>query len=245
MSGLTISQDSLLGGNILIQQYKEAYRVAIDPILLAASIHARAGEKVLEPGCGVGAASLCLAHRVPKLSICGIEKEKAFYDLARENVTLNKMDGIIDIQYGDIASHPFKPESFDWVMANPPYLARGKVSVSPHFLKAAANVENEVALRDWIDIAGKAVKFNGFIAFIHRWDRLSELQEGFSSLGKINILPLAGKIGAEPKRVIIQVQKGEEKGVELLSPFILHREDGSYTEEAENILRHGKALKLT
>ena len=45
----TETVDALLDGRVLLRQPKDGYRVAIDPVLLAASIEAGAGERVF--GC--------------------------------------------------------------------------------------------------------------------------------------------------------------------------------------------------
>ncbi len=49
------------------------YRTGIEPVLLAASVPARPGERVLEAGTGAGAGLLCLAARVPGVRGSGIE----------------------------------------------------------------------------------------------------------------------------------------------------------------------------
>ena len=67
------SEDHLLGRKILLRQPKIGYRVAIDPIFLAASVQAEPRETILDVGAGVGAASLCLAVRCPNVKVIGIE----------------------------------------------------------------------------------------------------------------------------------------------------------------------------
>ncbi|MBL4768768.1 MAG: methyltransferase, partial [Rhodobacteraceae bacterium] len=49
---------------MILFQPRKGYRAGIDPMLLAASVPAHAGQSVLELGCGAGAAILCLATRV-------------------------------------------------------------------------------------------------------------------------------------------------------------------------------------
>ena len=46
--------DEFLGGKLLIKQPRNGYRAGIDPVLLAASVNAKAKQTVLELGCGVG-----------------------------------------------------------------------------------------------------------------------------------------------------------------------------------------------
>ena len=68
-----LTEDRFLGGQVLLRQPAGGYRAAIDPVLLAASVDARSGERVLEAGTGHGAAAICLAHRVRDCRVSGIE----------------------------------------------------------------------------------------------------------------------------------------------------------------------------
>jgi tRNA1(Val) A37 N6-methylase TrmN6 len=60
-------EDRLLGGRVRLLQPLKGYRAATDPVLLAAAVAARPGQRVLDLGCGAGAAVFCLAARVPGL----------------------------------------------------------------------------------------------------------------------------------------------------------------------------------
>ena len=84
--------DDFLGGQLQIKQPLNGYRAGVDPILLAASVHAEVGQTVLELGCGVGVASLALGRRVSGVSITGIEIQPDYADLARENARTNGID---------------------------------------------------------------------------------------------------------------------------------------------------------
>ena len=65
----TVSEGTLLGGRVKLRQPVAGYRVAIDPVFLAAAVPATAGDRILDIGCGAGAASVCLAARVPECQI--------------------------------------------------------------------------------------------------------------------------------------------------------------------------------
>ena len=84
-----LTADRFLDGRLTILQPKDGYRAAMDPVLLAAAIPAKAGERALELGCGAGVASLCLARRVPGLHVTGLEVQAAYADLARRNAEAN------------------------------------------------------------------------------------------------------------------------------------------------------------
>ena len=47
---IATSDDTLLGGRVKLRQPIDGYRVAIDPVLLAASVPARAQDRVLDIG---------------------------------------------------------------------------------------------------------------------------------------------------------------------------------------------------
>ena len=118
-----LTEDRLLDGRIAIRQPKHGFRVSMDSVLLSASIPCEDGERVLEPGAGVGGAALMLAARVPGCSVVGLEAQRALVGIAGENVRLNAMSGRVDIVMGDLGSPPSRLAlgAFDHVMMNPPF----------------------------------------------------------------------------------------------------------------------------
>ena len=121
-----ITLDLFLGGKLRIFQPNSGYRAGIDPVLLAASLPVKAGERVLELGCGVGVASLCLMRRVAGVHVSGVEFNPKLADLARRNGRENGLS--LNIFDGDISDMPrdLLTQSFDHVMANPPYFDRAQ-----------------------------------------------------------------------------------------------------------------------
>ena len=114
------TQDALLGGQLKLRQPADGYRVAVDPILLAAAVPANPDQTILDAGSGVGAAALCLAHRVPGCQATGIEIQTALAALAHENAAQNGLSEAVRFVEGDIAAPPasLKPPEFDHVMTN-------------------------------------------------------------------------------------------------------------------------------
>jgi len=74
-AGADLTEDALLGQRVRLRQPRRGYRAAIDPVLLAAAVPARAGDRVLELGAGVGAAALCLAARVAGCFVTLLERD--------------------------------------------------------------------------------------------------------------------------------------------------------------------------
>jgi tRNA1(Val) A37 N6-methylase TrmN6 len=242
------TEDFLLGGRILIRQPREGYRVAIDPIFLAASIDIGPGHTILDVGAGVGAASLCLATRRDDIKITAVELLREQVRYAVDNVNLNNLRDRVEVLHGDLLSPPprLAAGTFTHVMANPPYLeaARGRVSTNP--MKAAANHESTADLDQWARFCLLMVKPKGTVTFIYRADRLPEILTYFSGkLGDIVIYPLWPGKHKSAKRVLVRGVKNSNGTLRLMPGMVLHQEDGKYTQEAEAILRNGKTLDIS
>jgi tRNA1(Val) A37 N6-methylase TrmN6 len=247
MNAPELSEDALLGGRLRLRQPTQGYRIAIDPVLLAAAVPAVASDNVLDIGCGVGAAALCLAARVPECRVTGIEAQMALVRLAVENIALNSFEGRVRAMGGDILRPPprLEPGSFTQVMANPPYLEEGSAMPPPNPAKAVAQIEGVANLAYWVRFALSMTRPRGGVTFIHRADRLDALLGQLTGrAGAITVLPLWPTIGTPAKRVIVHARKDIASPTRLLPGLVLHGVDGHYTKAAEAILRHGERLDL-
>jgi tRNA1(Val) A37 N6-methylase TrmN6 len=242
--------DAFLGGALHILQPATGYRAATDPVFLAASIPAREGQTVLEIGCGVGVALLCLGSRVPDLALTGLELQPEYVDLARKNLETNDIEG--NIICGDLRTMPREilDQNFDHVMFNPPFYETQKVSAPIDVGKSTAHVM-DLSVSDWINVGIKRLKPKGRLTLIHRVDALPEALGCLSGLaGDITVKPLAPRKGQAAKRVIITCRKGTNGPPALLSPLVIHEsgghneDKGAFSPLAESILRNAKALAL-
>jgi tRNA1(Val) A37 N6-methylase TrmN6 len=237
----------VLDGRVAIAQPAAGYRVAIDPVLLAAAVDAAPGERILDLGCGVGTAALCLVARLPGVAVVGLEKEPVFAAFAMANARRNSAAGRVDIFCGDLLAPPeaLQPAGFDQVMANPPYLKRGTATVSGHPLKAAATMEGRAGLGDWVDCAARFLRAGGRLTLIHRADRLPDLLAALAGgFGDIRVLPLLPKAGAAPKRILIRAVRAAAAGLVEVPGLVLHDAAGTFTPEAAAILRAGRGLSI-
>lgn len=241
------SADTLLGGRVRLRQPREGYRVAIDSVLLAAAVPAGAGDSVLDIGCGVGAAALCLAARVAGCRVVGIEMQRELVRLASDNVTLNGCEGRVSVMVGDLLRPPprLEPGAFHHVMANPPFLAKEAGTPPPDPGRAAARIEGEADLAAWMRFALSMVRPRGSVTVIHRADRLEHLLSQLAGrAGEIVIFPLWPGPQKAAKRVILHARKEVATPTRLLAGLTLHAADGRYSEAAETVLRHGAPLPL-
>jgi tRNA1(Val) A37 N6-methylase TrmN6 len=241
------TEDSLLGGRVRLRQPASGYRAAIDPVFLAASIEAGAQDMVLDMGCGVGAATLCLATRVPGCRIAGFDVQRDIVRLASDNVALNDLAGRVSVMHGDLLNPPMRlaPGGFEHVMANPPFLEAGAATAPADPGAATATREGAADLAVWVRVALAMVRAKGSLTFIHRADRLEALLALLAGrAGEIVIFPLWPGSGKPAKRVIVRARKQIQTPTRLMPGLTLHRADGSFTAEADAVLRQGAALVL-
>ncbi|MEA2754189.1 MAG: hypothetical protein QOJ54_478 [Aliidongia sp.] len=242
-----VSEDRLLGGRVVLRQPVQGFRAAIDPVLLAASVPAEAGQSVLELGTGSGAAALCLARRVDGLRVTGLDQQRDLVRLACENAVLNGLERQMDFMVGDLLQPPSRlaPNSFDHVLANPPYLEAGTATLPPDRARARAVGEGAADLAAWVRFALLMVRMRGSITFIHRADRLDALLAVLvGRVGEIVIFPLWPGVNKPAKRVLVRARRGIETPLKLSSGLVLHEADGRFTAAAERVLREAAALAL-
>jgi tRNA1(Val) A37 N6-methylase TrmN6 len=243
-----LTLDRLLGGRVSLRQPARGYRVAIDPVLLAAAVPAVAGERVLDAGAGSGAAALCLAVRVPCCKVVGIELQRALQQIAVANVAQNNLGERVEMLVGDLVQPPprFAWGSFDHVMTNPPHLPAPAASAPPLAERALAHVEGAAPLPLWLQGCVRMLKPGGMLTLIHRAERVGEILAALGdSLGALVVFPLwPGDPQRPAKRVLVQGRKGLRAPLALLQGLVLHQADGRLSAAAEAVLRHGEALVL-
>ncbi|MDP3176160.1 MAG: methyltransferase, partial [Phenylobacterium sp.] len=118
-----VTEDRLLDGRVLLRQPRRGYRAGMDAALLAAACDAGEGARVVEAGCGAGAALLAAAWRRPGARFVGLERDPDAFALAQENIALNGLQARVDVQLGDV-DQPFGRTGlapFDALIANPPF----------------------------------------------------------------------------------------------------------------------------
>ncbi|RDD60936.1 methyltransferase domain-containing protein [Ferruginivarius sediminum] len=230
-----------------MRQPVDGYRVAIDPVLLAAAVPVRAGESVLDLGCGVGAAALCLLARQPEARVLGLEIQPDLAALAASNAEANGAASHFSVVAGDLLTPPLKADGagFDHVMANPPYLSAESARRPDNHSRAIANVEGAARLANWVAAALALCRPRGTITFIHRADRLDRLLAALTGqAGAIVVFPLWPMPGKDAKRVLVQARKDIKTPTRMAAGLTLHVAGGGFTQPAEAVLRGETPLTL-
>lgn len=241
-----VTEDRLLGGRLSLRQFKPGYRAGADAALLAAAVEAAPGERLIEAGCGPGAALLQVALRCPQTQLTGIERDPAAGALARDNIGLNGLDGQVEALPGDVAEGfpALGLAPFDAAFANPPFFDDPGALRPPHPARTGAWMADD-GLEAWARFLLGAVRDGGRLTLIHRADRLADLLAHLDAqAGSFRIRPVHPFADAPAKRVLVRAVKRGRAPLVLLPPLVLHNRDGAgkHTPQAEAILRGDAAL---
>lgn len=234
------SQGTLLGGKVTYRQYCEGHRSGFEPVLMAALVPARPQESVLEVGTGAGAALLCLAARIPDVRGVGVELNPLLAQLAAQNFEENNF-GRIAVVDGDAACLPFVSQSFQHVMANPPWFDVHNTP-SADELRAMAHHTSSATLGVWTGELLRVLRDQGTITLALPAFAYAQAVALLRPLcGGITLLPLWPREGVKAKVILIQARKASRAPDSVLPGLILHDKEG-ITCQAEAILREGHPL---
>lgn len=235
-----VTEDRLLDGAVRLRQPARGYRAGMDAALLAAACDAGAGQRVIEAGCGPGAALLAAAVRRPAARFTGVERDPQALALARENIALNSLADRVEALAGDVGQRfsALGLAPFDAALANPPFFDDPAALRAPAPEKAAAWMADE-GLMGWTEFLLKAVREGGTITIIHRADRLADLLGLLGpKAGSFQVRSVHPFADVPAKRVLVRAVKTGKAPLKLLPPLILHERGGAkHRPEVEAILR--------
>jgi FkbM family methyltransferase len=249
-----VTEDAFLGGALRVLQPQSGYRAGLDAVLLAAAAPVNLGqrEQVLDVGAGVGLVGLAVARRIPDARITLVEREPELAALARANAERNGLCDRVRVIEADVMRRlsefpdlSLGVESFDHVLANPPYHKRGATTAAATAAKAASHLMPAGDLERWTRFMTAMARPGGSATLIHKVEALPELLAALEGrFGALKVLPLHPRTTLPAIRVIVQGIKGSRAPLQILAGLTLHAEGGGFTSEAERLLRAGEPLAL-
>ena len=219
-----------------IVQNTQMFNFSLDSVLLPNFVTLNKNIKnILDIGCGNAPIPLILSTKTSAL-ITGVEIQKDVYDLAVKSVKINNLENQINIINADINElyNKFETESFDVITCNPPFFKVSEQSnLNKSDYKTIARHEVKLNLDDIFKISKKLLKNNGYIAIVHRPERLLDILE---SMKKYNIEPkkiqfIYPKTNMEANILLVEGKKNGKKGLKVLNPIYTHLDNGEYTEQ--------------
>jgi len=232
----SITEDTLFFGRLHCAQYADGYRFSVDSVLLAHFVRPRSETRVLDLGAGCGVISLILSYRYPAVKITALEYQSRLASLISRNIETNKLAGRVTLLQGDMRRiHSLlPPESFDWVVCNPPYGKIHSGRINPADEPALCRHEITAGLDDVIHAISYSLKNRGRAACVYPANRGAVL---LAALKNASLEPKRMQIiysypGGDGKLVLVEVVKNGGEELLILPPFFIYDGPrGNYSSE--------------
>lgn len=144
--------------------------------------------KILDLGCGTGCIGFSIAKAIPGAQVVSVEKSPEAFRFAKTNAESLEISNQVEIIHQDVFEAKFTPQSFDVVVANPPYIAKEDLEVEANVKKfepetALFSEKNGYqALETWSEHARAWLKPTGFMGFEMGYQQGSHMAEHFKKL---------------------------------------------------------------
>jgi len=237
----TMTHDSISlrnAGIVSIAQPKKGFRFTLDSLLLADFCRIKPHDRILEPGAGTGIISILLARKFPGARFVADEVEPQAFNLLCQNIKYNGLVDAITPLDRDIEHlcRSIAQDSFDVLIANPPYMKQGTGKTSPSPERHTARQDQTASLPCWLDLQA-LLKNKGryFLVFpAHRSAELMSLlrERGLEPKRLRWVHPFADKAAS---LMLIEAIKTSGVGLDVLPPLVVHEKSGGYTKEMQEI----------
>jgi len=217
-----------LGDGFKIIQNTEAFCFGIEAVCLSNFANIKKGEKVLDLCTGNGIVPVLLCKKTEAASIIGLEIQAESVELARRSVALNKLEGRIQIDQGDVkkAAEIYPPNHFDVITVNPPYISASGGVHNKEDAKTIARHEVLCTLPDILRVSSRLLKTGGRLYMVHRPHRLVEI---FCYLRRVKLEPKtmqlvqagSGNEACEPSLVLIEAVDCGRPRLKVLPTLLL------------------------
>ncbi|MFP4316384.1 MAG: tRNA1(Val) (adenine(37)-N6)-methyltransferase [Desulfovibrionales bacterium] len=223
-----------------LHQPENGFRFSVDALLLAAFAPGQGPARIADLGTGCGVAGLAhlLLNPSSDIAVVGLDVDEEMIECARMNSSALGLEARFHPELLDIVHvrERMTPESFDCILANPPYRTPGRGRRPEHPGRDRARFESGAGLETFCAAAGFLLKNRGIFCLIHLAERLPHL---FDTLAALNLEPkrlrfVHGRMGLAAKLVLVEARKNGGPGITVEPPLILYasRDNRSYTNDA-------------
>ncbi|RCK79775.1 MAG: tRNA (adenine37-N(6))-methyltransferase TrmN6 [Candidatus Ozemobacter sibiricus] len=224
--------DVVVGTNLRLIQKIDGTAFAVDTLLLARFV--RLGKEIVrvaDLGSGSGILAFLLKYRQPSLEVVGFEVQPEFHDLACRNLQLNPQMTGLSFELLDVREIPARllPESFDLVVANPPYYPLGTGRLPDRPGRALARHELAGTLKDFVEAAAWLLNYGSRLAMIIPTGRFYELHDYLKAaqFGLRRVQFVHPKEGQPSHLALVEAERFYRGPHEALPALTIHRADGS------------------
>lgn len=224
-----------------IIQSPTAFSFSLDAVLLAhfAQIPIQRGS-ILDLCTGNGVIPLLLSKKT-NAKITGIEIQERIFSMAERNIELNGLSDQLNVILGDLKEKQssLNQSSFDVITCNPPYFRTpSKNEHNQNDYLTIARHEVFCTLEDAIKACKLYVRPGGKVSMVHRPGRLIDIIESFrkNRLEPKRLRFVYPKRGKDANMLLVECIRDGKADLKILPPLYIYNEDGTYTEEAEDII---------
>jgi tRNA1(Val) A37 N6-methylase TrmN6 len=242
-----VSRDRFHRGRFeALQPVGFGHRAGSDALLLAASLPPGARGVLADLGAGAGVAGLAALSVNPGLRAVLVEIDPAMADIARRNLSLAANAAIArraEVLQADITltgrqreQAGLMPNSFDFVIMNPPYNDQ-RYRPPPDPQKALAHMLGNGGLEPWMRTAAAILRPGGALHLVYRTERLGEvIASSQGRFGDLSVVALHSKRHEPASRVVVRAIRAARGPLRIYPGITLHDEGGGQTAEAEAAL---------
>ncbi len=125
----------------------------------------------------------------------------------------------------------------DIVVSNPPFRKAASGRINPNPQRAVARHEISVTLLDVVKAACDILRTGGVFILIYTSERLPELIQHMRScwLEPKTVRFIHSRTNSESKLMMMEGVKQGRPGLKVGPPIVIYNEDGTYTEEVQNM----------
>ncbi len=223
-----------------IEQSKTAMKVGTDGVLLGAwcDLPSDLDAKILDIGTGTGLIAIMAAQRSPLAMVDAIEIDEMAFEQAVENSQKSPFSSQINIYHCSLQNYlPEESCLYAAIVCNPPYFINSLKN--PDSSRSTARHTDSLSFNDLITHSFRLLKEEGILSVIlptAEGNQFIELAKnsGFIVTRTTNIHPT---VGAETKRLLIELQKNNEPILIEESHLTIEISRHQYTEEYISLTR--------
>jgi tRNA1(Val) A37 N6-methylase TrmN6 len=241
-----IINDLLAYDGLKIIQRPDMFNFSLDSLLLGyfSEVNYKT-EKIMDLCTGNAPVAMYLTLRTEAV-IHAVEIQDDVYDLANKSLKMNGLDERVHLHHRNLKDihKSVGVNSFDLVTCNPPFFKLRETSnLNKTDYKTLARHEVSATLEDIVIESKRLLKNKGYLAMVHRPERLSEILHVLESH---NLTPktlrfIHPKEGTNANSVIIHAQKDANPGLKVLEPIIVHYGD-EYSKVVKEVFHYKKNM---
>ena len=233
--------DQLFSTDVKIIQNREVFSYSIDSVLLSRFPKLPKRGLIVDLCAGNGAVGL-FASSYTQASIIAVEIQERLADMAERSIQFNQLSQQMQVIHDDLKNLPqyIQGNKIDMIFCNPPYFKvdsdESHLNESKHY--TLARHELTTNLDEIFSVSKKLLKTNGHIAMVHRPERFLEIVD---KMRANNLQPkwiqFVYPKANQPANILLidAIKDGKEGGEIFLPPLIVHNDDGTYTDEIDEI----------